>query len=148
MVIYGLMVLISFCMIMSLRMLFFTHKVQGKWVSFENFLFLTFIYATVMIGFGLIYILLELDGSLVLMEGSKHIEELLGQPIVVKEDLVEEFFDKLETGLYFSAITLFSVGYGDIAPVGIGRIIAVIEALIGYTIPAAFVARAVFDMEK
>ncbi|MFB6469598.1 ion channel [Cytobacillus sp. Hz8] len=148
MIIYALMILISFCILMSLRMLFFSYNIKGKWVSFENFLFLTFIYATVMIGFGLIYIILDINGSPVLMEGSRHIEELLGQPIAIEKDIVKEFIDKLETGLYFSAITLFSVGYGDIAPVGIGRIIAVIEALIGYTIPAAFVARAVFDMEK
>jgi potassium channel LctB len=42
---------------------------------------------------------------------------------------------------------LFSVGYGDIAPIGIGRVIAMIEALIGYTIPAAFVAKAFIDKD-
>ena len=38
-----------------------------------------------------------------------------------------------ETSFYFSAMTLFSVGNGDVIPQGIGRIIAVVEALIGYT---------------
>ena len=60
----------------------------------------------------------------------------------------EDFIERLGTYIYFSAVTLFSVGYGDIAPIGIGRLIAMIEALIGYTIPAAFVARAVFDLER
>ena len=56
--------------------------------------------------------------------------------------------ERLETYIYFSAVTLFSVGYGDIAPIGIGRVIAMIEALIGYTIPAAFVAKAFIDIES
>jgi potassium channel LctB len=134
MVFYLSLSLIVFCMAMSLRTLFLPHKIKGKKVSFENFLYLAFIYLTVMIGFGLIYILLELNGLTVFMDGTFGIDD--------------DFFAQLETGFYFSAVTLFSVGYGDIAPIGIGRMIAVTEALIGYTIPAAFVFRAVFDMEN
>ncbi|EOR23869.1 Ion transport protein [Niallia nealsonii AAU1] len=33
-------------------------------------------------------------------------------------------------------------------PIGMGRMVVLVEALIGYTIPAAFVARAVFDMNN
>lgn len=116
-----------------MRLLFTPNKIRGTRVSFENFLFLATIYATVMIGFGLMYLLLELNGLPVLNYSY--------------ESLGNNFFERLETGLYFSAVTLFSVGYGEIAPVGIGRFIAVSEALIGYTIPAAFVARTVLDRE-
>lgn len=133
MVFYLSLVLIVFCMVMSLRTLFLPHKIKGKKVSFENFLYLACIYITVMLGFGLIYILLELNGFDVFLEET--------------DAWYENFFNRLETGFYFSAVTLFSVGYGDISPVGIGRMIAVLEALIGYTIPAAFVFKAVFDME-
>ena len=97
-------------------------------------MYLTFVYITILIGFGLIYILLETKGHQVLIEQ---------YPIKA-----EDFVERLGTYIYFSAVTLFSVGYGDIAPIGIGRLIAMIEALIGYTIPAAFVARAVFDLER
>lgn len=38
--------------------------------------------------------------------------------------------------IYFSAITLFSVGYGDITPFGWSRGVAIIEATIGYILPA------------
>ena len=38
--------------------------------------------------------------------------------------------------IYFSAITLLSVGYGDVTPFGWSRGIAMIEALIGYILPA------------
>lgn len=103
-------------------------------MSLENFLFLGAIYATVMVSFGLLYVLLELHDFAVLDDGYIPV--------------ANRFLTRLETGLYFSAITLFSVGYGDIAPIGVGRIIAVIEALIGYTIPAAFVARTVLDLDK
>lgn len=134
MIFYLSLVVIILCIVMSLRTLFLPHRIKGKKVSFENFVYLTSIYVTVMIGFGLIYILLELKGYYVFMDEAMGMED--------------SFVNRLETGFYFSAVTLFSVGYGDIAPIGIGRIIAVVEALIGYTIPAAFVFRAVYEMEK
>ncbi|MBM7647041.1 potassium channel LctB [Scopulibacillus daqui] len=44
--------------------------------------------------------------------------------------------DKGTRALYFSAITLLSVGYGDITPFGWSRGIAILEAAIGYILPA------------
>lgn len=134
MVFFFSLILIVTSIVASIRLLFSPGKIKGKNVSIENFLFFAAIYATMMISFGLMYFLLELNGFAVLDD---NFEKLGGS-----------FFDRLETVLYFSAVTLFSVGYGEIAPVGIGRIIAVFEALIGYTIPVAFVARTIFDMEK
>lgn len=46
------------------------------------------------------------------------------------------WIDQLTRTLYFSAITLFSVGYGDITPVGWSRLVAIIEATVGYILPA------------
>lgn len=119
---------------MSLWTLFLPNRIKGKSVSLENFFFLAAIYFTVMVGFGLIYFLITAEGYTILIDNNAGTET--------------SFFRRLGTAIYFSAVTLFSVGYGDIAPVGIGRGIVVIEALVGYTIPAAFVARAVYDMEK
>ncbi|MEW9111499.1 ion channel [Cytobacillus gottheilii] len=134
MVLYISLALILLCMIMSLQSLFTSKRIKGKWVSIENMIYLVFLYGTIMIGFGLIYIILDLNGHIVLIEETSYLEV--------------SFLDRLETGFYFSAMTLFSVGYGDIAPIGIGRMIAVIEALIGYVIPTAFVARVVFDIDQ
>lgn len=134
MVFYTSIIIIIICIAASIRILFTPYKIKGKIVSLENFLFLAAIYATVMISFGLLYALLEFHNFAVFDDNFKPAENT--------------FFGRLETCLYFSAITLFSVGYGDIAPIGIGRVIAVMEALIGYTIPAAFVARTVLDMRK
>jgi potassium channel LctB len=118
-------------MTMTLKTLFSPYRIKGKMLSFENFMVLAVVYSTITLGFALIYLLFDMQGS----------------PIV-RDGLINEgdgFFMKLESSFYFSAMTLFSVGYGDIYPLGVGRMIAVFEALIGYTIPAAFVARAVLD---
>lgn len=123
-----------YCIVMSLRTLFIPNTVKGKLVSVENFLYLSFVYLTILIGFGLIYVLLETKGCRILIEQYPSSSE--------------NFLDRLGTYIYFSGVTLFSVGYGDIAPVGFGRLIAMIEALIGYTIPTAFVAKAVFNRER
>lgn len=134
MIFYLSLTLIIISIVNSIRILFTPQTITGKKVSIENFLYFAAIYATVMIGFGLMYIILEMQGYPVLDDGYSG------------TDL--SFISRLETSLYFSAVTLFSVGYGEIAPIGIGRFIAVSEALIGYTIPAAFVARTVLDIEK
>lgn len=44
--------------------------------------------------------------------------------------------------LYFSGVTLLSVGYGDLVPVGSARFFALIQAAIGFLLPTAFFIRA------
>lgn len=116
---------------MSLRTLFIPNTIRGKFASVENFLYLGTVYLTIIIGFGLIYLLFYLIGMPLLRE--------------VNPNPKDNIF---ETSFYFSAMTLFSVGNGDVLPNGLGRIIAVIEALIGYTLPAAFVAKVMLEREK
>lgn len=123
---YFLLPIVIFCIFMSLRTLFIPNTVKGKVVSLENFLYLGTVYLTIIIGYGLIYLLFYLIGVPVLIEMNKQTRH-----------------NMFETSFYFSAMTLFSVGNGDVIPHGIGRFITVTEALIGYTLPAAFVARAV-----
>lgn len=131
MLFYFLLPVVIFCIFMSLKTLFIPNTVKGKFVSVENFLYLGTVYLTVIIGFGLIYLLFDLIGNSIIIETNP----------VVRPNLFESSF-------YFSAMTLFSVGNGDVIPIGLGRFIAVTEALIGYTLPAAFVARAVLNREK
>ncbi|GAB3042461.1 hypothetical protein GCM10027286_00800 [Virgibacillus ainsalahensis] len=50
--------------------------------------------------------------------------------------------------MYFSGVTLLTIGYGDITPIGIGRLIALIQALIGYILPTAFVLRLVQSQQR
>ncbi|RSK26161.1 two pore domain potassium channel family protein [Bacillus sp. HMF5848] len=105
-----------------------------RYLSLDTLLQLLVLYGTLMVGFGLIYAILELKGYTVLIEQGARV--------------VGPFQHTLYTSLYFSAITLLSVGYGDITPVGIGRGVAIIEAVIGYIIPAAFVVRSVVEFEQ
>lgn len=132
---YFLLAMIIFFIMMSLRTLFVPYRLKEKWVSFENFMYLFFVYITIMIGFGLIYALFQLNGIRVYIDSRQMASSLT-------------FFDYLQSSIYFSGVTLFSVGFGDLIPIGWGRVLVLVEALIGYTIPAAFVARAVLDMEN
>lgn len=127
---YFLLPIVIFCIFMSIRTLFIPNTIKGKFVSIENALFLGSIYLTVILGFGLIYLLFELKGISLLVEVNN-----------------QNNYNLFETSFYFSAMTLFSVGNGDVIPHGLGRMVAVVEALIGYTMPAAFVARALMDRE-
>nr|WP_280518673.1 potassium channel family protein [Lederbergia wuyishanensis] len=118
---------------MALRILFIPDRFKFKQVSFENFVFLACTYAIIMIGFGLLFLLLELRGM----------------TIIIDTTAVQDkgWSERLATSVYLSAITLFSVGYGDVVPIGVGRLLVMLEALLGYTIPAAFVVRSFLEYE-
>ncbi|WP_378937459.1 ion channel [Metabacillus herbersteinensis] len=107
---------------------------QRNFLSYETVLIITFLYLSLLVGFGMIFLIFTQSGVNVLYEGSLPVEG--------------SYLDRLYTCFYFSAVTLFSVGYGDIIPVGYGRLIAVVEALIGYVLPAVFVARTVIGIDK
>lgn len=102
------------CILSALRLLFIPNRFKYKQVSFENFAFLGCTYAVIMIGFGLLFLLLEIKGWTIIIDSS--LQESSG------------WNERLATSLYLSAITLFSVGYGDVVPVGIGRLFVMIEA--------------------
>ncbi|MFB7140345.1 potassium channel family protein [Gottfriedia sp. NPDC056225] len=110
-----------------------TKKVSKGLISVNNYIILFLIYGTVLIGFSAVYFILEHGQRPILIEHSIPIEGTN--------------YHIMGLCLYFSAITLLSVGYGDIVPVGIGRWVAMMEALIGYTMPAAFVLQ-VFKDER
>ncbi|MEE6452441.1 potassium channel family protein [Gottfriedia acidiceleris] len=110
-----------------------TTKVNKSLISINNYILLFLIYGTVLIGFSAVYFILERGPHPILIEHSIPIQGTN--------------YHIMGLCLYFSAITLLSVGYGDIVPVGIGRWVAMIEALIGYTMPAAFVLQ-VFKEER
>ena len=57
-----------YCIVMSIRTIFIPNTIKGKIVSVENFLYLMFVYITILIGFGLIYTILETKGHEVMVE--------------------------------------------------------------------------------
>lgn len=99
----------------------------------EDLIALFIVYSIIILGFGSIYFSLTISGVTVLMEG--------GHPVK------GSFLELSEAVSYFSAVTLLSVGYGDITPVGLGRWLSIIEALVGYLLPAAFVLSTVVDTD-
>ena len=132
MMFYVLVVGVVFFMTMSIRTLFLADSEQKRF-SVENLLWLGNLYTTILVGFALIYLLFELQNYAVILDLGNRLDG--------------NFSEQLKTAFYFSAMTMFSVGYGDISPIGVGRIIATIQAFIGYTLPAAFVIRTVIEME-
>ncbi|MFD1735230.1 potassium channel family protein [Bacillus salitolerans] len=125
---------VFFSVYKSFIQLFKRYERRGNHLSLENLGFLFLLYVNVLIGFGLIFTLIEMRGISVLIDNGVA--------------LSGSFFDIFSEAMYFSGVTLLSVGYGDITPIGIGRWFAIIEALIGYIIPAAFVVRSMGDYER
>ncbi len=135
-VILFLVMLVAVIGIMMSVLLILKYKpiFQGKRLSIRNFIILLMVYITVAVGFGCLYVTLELMGVSVLTEGEARVGG--------------SFFHLLEDAMYFSAVTILSVGYGDITPLGIGRWIAMIEAFFGYLLPAAFVVSTVIHYKE
>ncbi|MFD1334892.1 potassium channel family protein [Oceanobacillus iheyensis] len=96
--------------------------------SIEIFIAMVVVYITIMLGYGMIYFILSLEGIVLVEHGELRQVSIIGSLI---------------HSVYFSGVTLLTIGYGDIIPIGIGRLIAVSEALIGYILPAAFVLKVV-----
>ncbi len=96
-----------------------------KEVIFHTKFFYTLlvVYFTVLTSFACLYFVLSFHGVLLLEDGElKRLSP----------------FETLAHSFYFSGVTLMTVGYGDITPIGWGRLLALLEALIGYILPPAF----------
>lgn len=108
----------------------YKRRMEMKDVRFSTEIFYTLlvIYVVVIIGFALIYFILSLQHVTLVEEGELKKVSVGGMII---------------HSIYFSGVTLLTIGYGDITPIGIGRFIALIEALIGYVLPTAFVLKLV-----
>ncbi|MDG4658544.1 potassium channel family protein [Ectobacillus antri] len=130
----GFFLIAAYAFVKSMRVLFMTTRQSGRFFSASNLLLLCSIYTTILIAFGIGYLVLEEMGLPVLEEDGRSLDV--------------HSFEMIEVCMYFSAITLLSVGYGDITPIGIGRWLAIVEALVGYTMPAAFLVHTVIEHEK
>lgn len=130
--VWVMLALISLVIIGSLVSFFYKREELSRHFSMKHFTTLVYVYFVVMLGFGLLYFVLASEGL----------------PIL-KDDLLQHdsIIDRLAHSVYFSGVTLMTVGYGDITPIGIGRILALMEALIGYILPAAFFVQFMQDRQ-
>ncbi|ERI10538.1 potassium channel family protein [Aneurinibacillus aneurinilyticus] len=97
--------------------------------TWHNFLVLFLLYMNLVLSFGLIYCLIEWSGLGFIRD---HYASYAHQ---------QQWHDRFTRSFYFSAITLLSVGYGDLSPFGLARGVAILEAMTGYVLPAALVIR-------
>lgn len=98
-------------------------------ISFIDIMGLFFLYINVSIFFALLYLLLEIFNLGFIVDHYTTIH-----------DEAHSLESILRT-LYFSSITLMSVGYGDVTPFGWSRVLSIFEALIGFILPATFVMK-------
>lgn len=130
---YILLIVVCFILIHSLSsyVRFKVEQIQhnkiNRSISIEVFYTLIIIYLTAIVGFGLIYFILSFESAVLI-------------DLTMQEKTV---FERLYQSIYFSGVTMMTIGYGDVSPINIGRIIAVIQALIGYILPTAFVLKIV-----
>jgi potassium channel LctB len=96
-----------------------------------NLAVLFFLYLNVILTFTIIFMILDYSNAGPIVDHYRgHVK-------------ANGWFDPLIKPLYFSAITLLSVGYGDITPFGWSRVVSVLEAMIGYLLPATFMVQAI-----
>ncbi|MGD6818486.1 ion channel [Metabacillus sp. 84] len=94
--------------------------------TWTSFLFFGVIYLVSIIVFAAIYALLDLNGMGYLKEH-------------YVDDSKITYYGFILKCLYFSTITNFAIGFGDITPFGTARLFASIQAFIGYLLPVAIV---------
>jgi len=93
---------------------------------------LFFVLLSITFGFALLYYLLSFNEDLLTLS------DPTGDP-------VEKTFSN---ALYFSGVTILSIGYGDIVPVGSARFFALLQASLGILVPAAYFMKAMSSSEE
>lgn len=96
-----------------------------KMFVLEIFLTFMIVYSILIIGFGLVYFILSFSGDVFIDQQKSDYASL----------------NRLLTSIYFSGVTLLTIGYGDVSPVGVVRFLAVIQAMLGYALPSLLVLR-------
>nr|WP_143414590.1 ion channel [Halobacillus massiliensis] len=106
---------------------FFSNKTYRKsYFSTALFLKLFFVSVGVVIGFAFLYYMMSFK-SLVIVEGN---------------DSMAPVDPSFSNFLYFSGVTMLSVGYGDYVPVGPSRFFSLIESSLGVLLPTAYFMKA------
>lgn len=100
-----------------------------KKIIFYNLLSLFILYLNIILIFSTLYMFLDYY----------HIGQIVDH--YSNSNHQEQWLDRFTRSVYFSAITLMSVGYGDITPFGWSKAIAIIEAMMGYILPTILVIK-------
>lgn len=98
-----------------------------KTIIFYNVIILFNLYFLIAFAFSIVYIIFEYAELGFIID---HYSSVSHQ---------EQFIDILTRSLYFSFITLFAVGYGDMTPFGMSKAISMIQAFVGFILPYAII---------
>jgi potassium channel LctB len=93
-----------------------THKLSLDW---PLYLYIFTVLLSIMFIFAIIYYVISLS-TLILINGTSG------------EEVVNYTFLQ---ALYYSGVTLLSIGYGDFTPIGPARFLSIFEAFLGIVIP-------------
>ncbi|MGD7046109.1 ion channel [Jeotgalibacillus proteolyticus] len=96
---------------------------EGQIFSLRNFLLLTVTYAVLLTGFATVFTILTFEGV----------------HVMIVDETSQSFWSLFSTSIYFSAMMLFSVGNGEIIPVGWGRWISILATYLGHALPVTVV---------
>lgn len=97
-------------------------------IAYDIFYTLLIIYIIVIIGFSFLYYMLSFYDVVLYEENATNEQSLLAI---------------WWRSFYFSGVTVLTIGYGDVIPLGVGRLFALLQALIGFILPTAFVLKVV-----
>lgn len=106
----------------------FFKKDYQKRSYFQSSLFTKLFFSMVVLTFvfALIYFLLSIDGDV----------------LRINDETGEAIGRNFLEYLYFSGVTMLSVGYGDLVPVGAARFFALVQAALGFLLPSAYFLKA------
>lgn len=110
--------------------------VKRKTVIFYNIIILFNLYFIIAAAFSVIYMVLEYAGLGFIAD---HYSSAVHQ---------KQFIDIITRSLYFSFITLFAVGYGDMTPFGLSKAVSMIQAFVGFILPYAIILNYVIFTPK
>lgn len=127
------LIVLTFMLIVTSVYYFFKNKTfKQSYFNVALFIKLFVVMAIVLVGFTFIYYLLSLRGVVL-------VQTLSSMKVIEPTTL---------NLLYFSSETIFSVGYGDMLPVGPARFFAMIESMTGILLPTAYFARTFSESKK
>ncbi len=102
---------------------------EGHAFSLKNFFLLTVTYCVLLTGLATIFTVLTLGGI----------------EVMVVQEQIDSFWSLFFTAIYFSGMMLFSVGNGEIIPVGLGRWVSMLAILLGHVLPVTVVWTVVYN---
>ncbi|PPA68826.1 hypothetical protein [Jeotgalibacillus proteolyticus] len=102
---------------------------EGQVFSFKNFLLLTVTYGVLLTGFATVYTVMTLEGVEVMeIDTTNH-----------------SFWSLFSTSIYLSGMMLFSIGNGEIIPLGLGRWVSLMASYLGHALPVTVVWTLIFN---